>query len=993
MTAALIPINVAARTRSIGEGGAWHELALSLRHDLQPLKQLQAPIPEIKAKLTRIGGRCASDGTLLAFDPFQPHRHICPTCGAVYSREEDTQWWAMGANLWSAERAVHAAALSLLAPEYGTAPIAASILQRFAEQYLRWPNVDNVLGPSRPFFSTYLESIWLLNICHALSLLELAPRNGSNANTMQTVSRLGGLVREKLIEPSYTLLLGFNEGLSNRQVWNETAILCAMQMLGKSSLFRERAESSSGILGLLQSGLLADGSWYEGENYHQFAHRGLWYAVQLFDANGIAISSALRERYREGFVAPFRGLLPDGTFPSRKDSQYRVSAHQWRFAEWCELGIAESRDMRLLALRKRLYENDLKRVDTGRSVSTADSERNNSASSLSRADCNWRALLRADDSFDAADSAAYESSELLERQGIAVIRRDGGNTYVALEGGSANAGSHGHPDRLSLTLQCGNKRFLDDPGTGSYVERKLHWYRSTLAHHAPLIDRKSQSTKGEYSTTELVAFEDRGGFGWVCKRARLSNKIVATRYVVIADGYLVDVLEWQSFDCVERELAISLCSGARVVGEVNWVSEAGSLATGLEDGFDFAENVEVHSGRSFELEALSLNESLTGETFESLRVWVFPDEESSLVRASVPAPPGYSGDIQRHWLRTNCAPNSRGRVVSCYAWATDVERRIASVSGGASNDGNLITVVSGNGTTASHFLVNERWRIDLKAANAISSIDLDELRVQQSSLLFDSDGVASERNASNTSGTSSVVNASASGSFIPPLANEESSASTNVIRLSDGARIAATAAKAQYVKTEQSWEEAGSPSARFEIWQANGQLVVEVAMQGDVVAPAAGSENHLDNENADTNATGVQFYVGDAAGTEWEHGWLTIPSTEPRYTVIKGSPVHLELKAEFFAEGADNSNRLGVERGERVRGWKLRIAVPAMDVCRGSGVVAIDVVVNERPAWRERRRGQLVLSGCFGGDVASFAYLRGDRHAFSRAVLVYLRAE
>ena len=39
------------------------------------------------------------------------------------------------------------------------------------------------------------------------------------------------------------------------------------------------------------------------------------------------------------------------------------------------------------------------------------------------------------------------------------------------------------------------------------------------------------------------------------------------------------------------------------------------------------------------------------------------------------------------------------------------------------------------------------------------------------------------------------------------------------------------------------------------------------------------------------------------------------------------------------------------------------------------GTVTFNLIVNERSADRERRRGQLVLSG--GGG---FAYLRGDRH-------------
>jgi len=49
---------------------------------------------------------------------------------------------------------------------------ATSVLEACAEKYLSYPNVDNALGPTRPFFSTYLESIWLLQLCVALDLIE-----------------------------------------------------------------------------------------------------------------------------------------------------------------------------------------------------------------------------------------------------------------------------------------------------------------------------------------------------------------------------------------------------------------------------------------------------------------------------------------------------------------------------------------------------------------------------------------------------------------------------------------------------------------------------------------------------------------------------------------------------------------------------------------------------------------------------------------------------
>ena len=71
----------------------------------------------------------------------------------------------------------------------------------------------------------------------------------------------------------------------------------------------------SGLVAHLNSALLPDGTWYEGENYHFFAHRGLWYGIQLATQLDAEIPPRLIARFDEGFRAPFLTTLPDLTFP------------------------------------------------------------------------------------------------------------------------------------------------------------------------------------------------------------------------------------------------------------------------------------------------------------------------------------------------------------------------------------------------------------------------------------------------------------------------------------------------------------------------------------------------------------------------------------------------------------------------------------------------------------------------------------------------------
>ena len=947
----LLPVDLTARRIETAPGTSLAPLIDGLARELEPLLAGNLPIPERKARLTRVGGRCPVHGVLLDFDPWSPHDHRCPQCHRTFQGLEHDDWWAMGAQLYTAERAVHAAALFALRGDARHAALSGRILTALASRYAQWPNRDNALGPSRPFFSTYLESIWLLNICHALDLLETATAPHAHA--------LGTTIREQLIAPSAALISAYDEGTSNRQVWNEVAILSALRLLHDDLGVARRLDHEQRFTRLLQHGVLEDGTWYEGENYHLFAHRGLWYGMQLLHTTGREIPATLADRYAAGFVSPFLGLLPDETFPSRRDSQFAVSIRQWRVAEWCELGFAYRPDHRLAGLLSRIYDGSVSTNREARARSTADAERNDGPSALSRADLSWRALLLA--SPQAVPDAHWApSSVCLPSQGLAVVRRERGHVYVALEGGHTGSG-HGHPDRLALSFHTGAERWLQDPGTGSYVERLLFWYRSTLAHHAPLVNGASQPS----SAATLLAFEDRGGFGWMRKRADIGAGIVATRTVVVCEGYLVDVLEWQRSVAGDEPITITLplCGDASLLEPDAFQPDVRRGAGGLEDGFEFLGQTEAwpvprHADGRIEVRLQAGAVSSTGQQSDHARarLHLASSVPAVLLRARAPGAPGCP-TTRRHAIELQ---GNTGRLVSVWDWrpqnttpdgassgSTPIVER--SVLNALDAKAPVARVTTSDGTTAVHGGAPHGWHVELLARHARSSVDLEGLVAH----------VPPHEPPQQPPHQPPT-----------PVASPPQTISVPWI---------GSLGEAHYLRTEPSWREAGAPTAVVQITATPHQVVIDVDVHGHPLVAPDPEGNLLDNEHADTNADGIQWYWGPVGGA-FTQAALCVPVDHAvRMTRLVAGEWPLPTASARTRSDGD--------------GWAVRFVWNRSDLpVDDTGLLAFDLIVNERPAERTRRRGQLVLSGRTVDPplAAGFCYLRGDRHDPTRALRLQL---
>lgn len=508
----------------------------------RPLIDRPLMLPSEKAQLSQDGGICPVDGGPLAFDPWRPDAHACPRCGGVYSGKRHYERWLMWYHVWLSERALHLALLGTLRDEPAATARAVEIVSEYADRYLHFPNRDCVLGPSRLFFSTYLESVWLTTFVGAADVLRI--RGQLDPKLTAAVDRTTRAAAELIAE--------FDEGLSNRQTWHHTALLAAATYLDEGAAVTRALE---GLVDHLTRGVGADGMWHEGENYHFFAQRALllgamvsgWHGLDLFHAAPVG------ERLGTTFDAVLHTVQPDLTFPARRDAQYGISLHQPRFAAAWEMAVPHLRSPRHLSFLRFLYGSTLSEGAFSGEIKILPEAPDHGASDVSEIEyhwpagrfgrdrLSWKGLLWAAPELAEAPAGLWRPpSRLLEAQGVAVLRRRRDSSYVSLEFGHPGGG-HGHPDRLHLTLHERGRPWLTDFGTGSYVRPDLFWYRSTLAHNAPLVDGRSQLP----AEGECTAFGESGDWAWCSAELPLGTATpgaALTRVVFRGPDYLFDVV-------------------------------------------------------------------------------------------------------------------------------------------------------------------------------------------------------------------------------------------------------------------------------------------------------------------------------------------------------------------------------------------------------------------------------------------------------------------
>jgi hypothetical protein len=198
-----------------------------------------------------------------------------------------------------------------------------------------------------------------------------------------------------------------------------------------------------------------------------------------------------------------------------------------------------------------------------------------------------------------------------------------------------------------------------------------------------------------------------------------------------------------------------------------------------------------------------------------------------------------------------------------------------------------------------------------------------------------------------------------------PLEPPVSSARPTVLTVGESVTAAIELGESNYRGTEATWHESGEPTAT--VWVTHladhPQLSITIAARlnrASAFAPPS-EENPLDNELPDVNSDGAQLHWRGADGV-W-NGVLAVPENDGvRLSAVTGTLDGLTAQWSLQATGFSIT-------------FLLDWPGPDRDL-------EFDCCVNERPEGRERRRGQLVLSGANGES----AYLRGARQGPERAI-------
>ena len=411
---------------------------------------------------------CPTHSVPLNFDPQNESTHICPIDDEQFYGEPYDSAWRFSANLLVAHSAYKLALRWRLSDHEPSYIRVKSILIRYSEIYTKFAVGDSHTGfndgRGKATYQSLDEAIVVILLSQSFDLI-----------SSDLIQEERNLIINNFLIPS---LMHINSQryrrIHNIECWHIAALVITGKLTENEAIVKEIIHGPYGYYEQLNRGVLKDGFWWEGSSsYHYYTIAALLTTLLFLNAKERDWDKL--NSLKLMLLSPIGIIQPDGRLPATNDCWISSSL----LKESCH-GIPPTAALYEIASSfwdEPLF-NDLLSLnfiyakrDTTEALLYGKSQISNLAIGLP------------------PEKMSYPFS------GLSMLRSESPlatQSTILLKYGSPG-GSHGHPDKLSISLYTDGAASAIDLGTQGYgIDLHKEWYRQTLSHNTIVIDGRDQ---------------------------------------------------------------------------------------------------------------------------------------------------------------------------------------------------------------------------------------------------------------------------------------------------------------------------------------------------------------------------------------------------------------------------------------------------------------------------------------------------------------------
>lgn len=415
---------------------------------------------------------CPHHHTELAFDDVQvdASAFACPH-GCTIEGEAYRGAWLVFKHQSLARIALQSAAVYAALGESAYAQLSKRLLVEYAEQFPLYPvhpEAQSWMLKGRAFHQALTEAIWSTTLIRAYLLLR---DKGVvfEAKEQEAIDVFLGLLAGSMEEYRHILIHERNNAENNYTAWLNASLSCVYAARGEQSALEALIEGQGGFKHHLSIGVKPDQFEFEGSTYyHVFVLRAYLIAAEMAQRFGIdlyAVTGADGQSMR-GMLEALADLADDqGMLPALHDGPLARAPYAREIAEIAEQGLATYGIAGLTPVLREAY----RQLGGGEQL---------------------EALLYG----GAAEPALVPRSSRLWPDAGFVIGRLKGNPLSFLADFGEHGGSHGHYDKLHLSLMHTDQSLTPDFGMVPYGSpMRKSWFAETSSHNTVSLNGFSQA--------------------------------------------------------------------------------------------------------------------------------------------------------------------------------------------------------------------------------------------------------------------------------------------------------------------------------------------------------------------------------------------------------------------------------------------------------------------------------------------------------------------